>query len=605
MALIAENQAEAIETSRNSEANLLKKVHELFMAESQAAIQSTLEQKNESLMTELRELNEKFASEKEKYSVHSTRLELQLKQTQEHVEKLQMLQCDMELQIATMNDEESELTKRAAMLEAHLKDATTKLQHDKALLIALQQESVFEKKSLSMEAEQLTATNHQLEAQLDETKQSNAALDETIASYEKKIEQLEREVIPNLEAALETERDSVARMEAELENRFTELEDSKAAISALEQHVAELQKRNEEEHQRFQMLNEGSNKAFEKMTLAADEKDRQIAVLQQELEQSQQSMDVEHQRMIETNENLQQAKDKLISEQMQLNDALEESMLQLDHIETERKELEKKLAKALDLLEQAKNAVESKDSKTFLIVEGLKGQIADERKRREDAELIRNEAEILAREKDQKIKGLEKSLKQTLEERDMARNNMNGFNEREQELYLMLRESDRIRREMHSRIMQLMGNIRVFVRVRPPLPGEIDKEHRLIAAKSSEDCKKRKRAEDNDDEVMTFRFPGVYDRGGEQKRHVSSSGDDLTKNLIEVQEPYKDRGGLKDRRKKWRFGFDSVFPPTQGQDEVWEATEPLIQCAVDGYNVTIFAYGQTGSGVREKYRQFM
>jgi hypothetical protein len=29
---------------------------------------------------------------------------------------------------------------------------------------------------------------------------------------------------------------------------------------------------------------------------------------------------------------------------------------------------------------------------------------------------------------------------------------------------------------------------------------------------------------------------------------------------------------------------------------VWEATEPLVQSAIDGYNVCIFAYGQTGSG---------
>ena len=49
------------------------------------------------------------------------------------------------------------------------------------------------------------------------------------------------------------------------------------------------------------------------------------------------------------------------------------------------------------------------------------------------------------------------------------------------------------------------------------------------------------------------------------------------------------------RWKKWRFGFDHVFSLNQGQEDVWEATEPLVQSAIDGFNVWIFTYGQTGS----------
>jgi kinesin family protein C1 len=227
----------------------------------------------------------------------------------------------------------------------------------------------------------------------------------------------------------------------------------------------------------------------------------------------------------------------------------------------------------------------------------LQELVAQERERRE-------KVEQRAKEMEQKSHGLERNLKETLEERDAARNNMQGFNEREEELYRKLRESDRIRREMHSRIMQLMGNIRVFVRVRPPLPGEIEEEKRKIAESqenrrtsiaSVDSNKKRKRDSVAPKEEVPFRFPGVYDR--DDKKHQMAAGmDDLTKNIIEVQEPYKDRGGLKDRRKKWRFCFDDVFSPNHGQEDVWEAAEPLVQSAVDGFNVTLFAYGQTGSG---------
>jgi len=51
----------------------------------------------------------------------------------------------------------------------------------------------------------------------------------------------------------------------------------------------------------------------------------------------------------------------------------------------------------------------------------------------------------------------------------------------------------------------------------------------------------------------------------------------------------------KGRRRKWRYGFDNVFTPENGQDDVWDATEPLLPSAVDGFNVTLFAYDQTGS----------
>ena len=43
--------------------------------------------------------------------------------------------------------------------------------------------------------------------------------------------------------------------------------------------------------------------------------------------------------------------------------------------------------------------------------------------------------------------------------------------------------------------------------------------------------------------------------------------------------------------------FNRVFTPDSTQNEVWLATEPLVQSALDGMAVTCFAYGQTGSGM--------
>lgn len=176
---------------------------------------------------------------------------------------------------------------------------------------------------------------------------------------------------------------------------------------------------------------------------------------------------------------------------------------------------------------------------------------------------------------------------------DGANKRLESFNNREEELYRKLQESDRIRRGLHNRVMQLCGNIRVYVRVRPELPDEKDASLNLTSKPASSGFNKKRKHDDIDNEENVFCFPGI---GGNESNGKSLGADDPTKNLLELTEPKRDRGGLSERRKKWVFGFDHVFTPSHGQEDIWEATEPLVQSAIDGYNVTIFAYGQTGSG---------
>ena len=47
---------------------------------------------------------------------------------------------------------------------------------------------------------------------------------------------------------------------------------------------------------------------------------------------------------------------------------------------------------------------------------------------------------------------------------------------------------------------------------------------------------------------------------------------------------------------KKEFQFDTCFDTTSTQSDVFKQVAPLVQSALDGYNVCIFAYGQTGSG---------
>ncbi|XP_047313191.1 kinesin-like protein KIN-14F isoform X2 [Impatiens glandulifera] len=101
-------------------------------------------------------------------------------------------------------------------------------------------------------------------------------------------------------------------------------------------------------------------------------------------------------------------------------------------------------------------------------------------------------------------------------------------------------------RKLYNQIQDLKGNIRVYCRVRPFMPGQPNGVTSV----------------DNiDDGNITVLFPPKYGKGGRKS-----------------------------------FTFNKVFGPSASQAEVFSDTQPLIRSVLDGYNVCIFAYGQTGSG---------
>lgn len=112
------------------------------------------------------------------------------------------------------------------------------------------------------------------------------------------------------------------------------------------------------------------------------------------------------------------------------------------------------------------------------------------------------------------------------------------------------------RRKLHNAILELKGNIRVFCRVRPMLPGE----------EGSPDG---------------YTFPDST----RQKRNIT------------VALPSSSNAtGNAQNGKAYEFQFDNVFSPHSTQDEVFREISALVQSALDGYHVCIFTYGQTGSG---------
>ncbi|KAL5203691.1 hypothetical protein ABZP36_008562 [Zizania latifolia] len=101
-------------------------------------------------------------------------------------------------------------------------------------------------------------------------------------------------------------------------------------------------------------------------------------------------------------------------------------------------------------------------------------------------------------------------------------------------------------RKLYNQIQDLRGNIRVYCRVRPFLPGKVSSSSSVAGI---------------EDRTITIMTP-------------SKNGKDAWKS----------------------FTFNRVFGPLATQEQVFADMQPLIRSVLDGYNVCIFAYGQTGSG---------
>ncbi|XP_014508699.1 kinesin-like protein KIN-14J isoform X2 [Vigna radiata var. radiata] len=136
-----------------------------------------------------------------------------------------------------------------------------------------------------------------------------------------------------------------------------------------------------------------------------------------------------------------------------------------------------------------------------------------------------------------------KTKRSYLEEFKYFGTKLKGLAEAAENYHVVLAEN----RKLYNEVQDLKGNIRVYCRIRPFLPGQ-NQSHTTI-------------------------------------EFVGDDGE------LVVSNPLKQG---KENRKL--FKFNKVFGQATSQEEVFKDTQPLIRSVLDGYNVCIFAYGQTGSG---------
>ena len=285
------------------------------------------------------------------------------------------------------------------------------------------------------------------------------------------------------------------------------------------------------------------------------EKEKEMQNTMNEIRHHESTISELHETIKELADQQKEADAKQVEQEARLeekNDALSQAKLQLEQVEQEKQSLEETVMSLRAQLESEAEAqaVIRQDNSTQSQQLSRANQLAEDFRRKDE-------------ENRERIEELERKLA-------MLQNDLKEQKPREEALYQRLQVGEEIRRELHAKVMQLMGNIRVFVRVRPALNGE--SQPTLIS------------------------FPHHIVKSQEHQKSQLSSGNDLTKKLVEITEPKKDRGGLSDRRKKWRFGFDEVFGTEATQNDLWRSTRPMVQSALDGFNSTIFAYGATGSG---------
>ncbi|XP_060101019.1 kinesin-like protein KIF6 [Heteronotia binoei] len=94
-------------------------------------------------------------------------------------------------------------------------------------------------------------------------------------------------------------------------------------------------------------------------------------------------------------------------------------------------------------------------------------------------------------------------------------------------------------------------------------------------------------------------YARVKPLGRKQPPGIYSVGEDETSAFsLEITVPRDLADGfVNNKRESYKFKFQKVFDQEAKQDEIFEAiAKPVAECALAGYNGTIFAYGQTGSG---------
>ena len=423
----------------------------------------------------------------------------------------------------------SEHTAAIATLQRQLADA--KEAHERALaakendVISLQEE-VDELLKAAMGADATNSALSVLETQLQNAKEAQKVAEEALVHATAEL----REACAEQIRSIQREADEKVR-----EAMNTAAENAKGAARAAAAALAERVKQAEDEatarHAALQSAGEHA--------------------LSTKLNELKESLTAKHQA--ELSEKLEAAKAVAVTETETRMEAEKEEMIEamaqeVDDLETTKDAeiavLQKELVETSEriaVLTRARMAAEEKFNKASQNNQRLKERLTHVMS---DVLSLREEQRNLASSSTQQMTEFKQTFKGLLmgglvgRLKSMQRE-MTSINERYMKEMME-------RKKLHNVIQELKGNIRVYMRCRPPLRKEL---HEL----------------------------------GEDALCVSHPNPGEVRVFNE-----------KNREKTWEF--DETFDVNSTQETVYKDVSGLVTSVMDGYNVCIFAYGQTGSG---------
>eukprot|EP00977_Amphora_coffeiformis_P008132 scaffold1819_cov160-Amphora_coffeaeformis.AAC.2 len=564
---IVQSKRSTAEMEQSQQSTLLELAAEKAKNETLQSLSAKLEGKIEGLQGEIREIQSKRISEKEERATEKFRRESEMnvirKDLQAKVTMLDDMKSTYESQLLVATEEKNSYVKQKEELQAEIEKLKEELQYTKEQLKKLNAEYEITKEAMNSEQGKFMDENTKLREKSDVLEKANKELQKSIDEYLERIGHFEVVVIPEKDQLIVNATRHIEEHKAHMEKLQGSLNDLQEKLGNVEQERDHIQSEYDGVQAEMEDANEQFVSEVNDLKAQISEKEAKLGELFQQLGEARLSLENEQTLSTKMQSDFEKERSNYESQLQELGEAMSDAMQQLEAADQNRADLEDKIRVLEEQLKVETGNQAAIQQKNSTVSESLA--------RAHEAEKhLRGQNQ----EKQNRIVELERALVLKEAENKDLRDHVKEQLPREQALYQRLQTSDEIRRQLHARVMQLMGNIRVFVRVRPVL--EDEKASSLI------------------------RFPGHTGKSNNEGASQVSSADDLTKKVVEVVEPKKDRGGLSDRRKKWKFGFDEVFDPATSQHEVWNATEPLIQSAIDGFNVTIFAYGQTGSG-KSKY----
>ena len=297
--------------------------------------------------------------------------------------------------------------------------------------------------------------------------------------------------------------------------------------------------------------------------------ERELADVYAKQEKDVQQLQRELEKIVEQNErSLEEMKRKMEkTKDDETADLVTQHWEEIEEAKVAHQQEKRKLEAELNALRRAgesratKSATEVQDLRDKVI--GMQNQLdaADTMSKALRSQIVAAESRGAALEQEKaslvsKTHFLEGNQEAQSQEFTTMRDQLEAARASEQAVLAQLRKEEIARRKLNAQILELKGNIRVFVRTRPLLDGEED--------------------------PSKVEYPDVENLDG-------------GKEMI-VQGPKQLTATGKERIEKHNYSFDRVFAPATPNTQVFEDCSELIQSVVDGYNVSILSYGQTGSG---------